>query len=94
MIVRIMGEGQIDLTEADMELLNDVDRTLEQAIESGSEETFRTALRDLLAKVREHGKALPLDSLEPSEFILPHEDATMEEVRAMLGDEGLIPDVS
>ncbi|GAA1077603.1 PspA-associated protein PspAA [Nocardiopsis composta] len=94
MIVRIMGEGQIDLSEADMELLNDVDRTLEQAIESGSEETFRAALRDLLTKVREHGKALPLDSLEPSQFILPHEDATMEEVRAMLGDEGLIPDVS
>ncbi|MFW5417252.1 hypothetical protein J0910_11630 [Nocardiopsis sp. CNT-189] len=94
MIVRIMGEGQIDLSEADMALLNEVDRTLEQAIESGSEDVFRSALTDLLAKVREHGEALPLDSLEPSDFILPPEDATMEEVRAMLGDEGLIPDVS
>ncbi|GAB3495723.1 PspA-associated protein PspAA [Nocardiopsis coralliicola] len=94
MIVRIMGEGQIDLSDADLELLNSADRTLEEALASGSEDTFRTALHELLAAVREHGRALPLDSLEPSQFILPHEDATMEEVRAMLGDEGLIPDVT
>ncbi|MDA8368517.1 MAG: hypothetical protein M0026_01430 [Nocardiopsaceae bacterium] len=92
MIVRIMGEGQLDLSEADLDLLNDFDRTLEEALESGSEDTFRQALHDLLEKVREDGKPLPPESLEPSQFILPHADASMEEVRAMLGDEGLIPD--
>ncbi|GAB3447326.1 hypothetical protein GCM10027570_19590 [Streptomonospora sediminis] len=94
MIVRIMGEGQLDLSEADLDLLNQFDRTLEEAIESGSEDTFRTALRDLLARVRQDGKPLPADSLEPSQFILPHADAGMEEVRSMLGDEGLIPDLA
>ena len=29
--------------------------------------------------------------LEPSELILPHEDATLAEVRQMMTDEGLIP---
>lgn len=92
MIVRIMGEGQLDLSDADMDLLNSFDATLEHAIDSGDEEEFRTALHDLLAKVREHGKPLAEDSLEPSQFILPHAGASMEEVRGMLGDEGLLPD--
>ncbi|MFV2196137.1 MULTISPECIES: PspA-associated protein PspAA [unclassified Nocardiopsis] len=91
MIVRIMGEGQLDLTDADLDLLNSFDSALEGAIESGDEDAFRQALHDLLAKVREHGSPLAADALEPSQFILPPADATMEEVRDMLQDDGLIP---
>jgi hypothetical protein len=90
-IVRIMGEGQVDLTDADLDLLNDFDAALEAAIESGDESKFRKALNDLLEKVRQDSKPLPPDSLEPSQFILPHADASMEEVREMLQDDGLIP---
>lgn len=92
MIVRIMGEGQLDLSEADLDVLNSFDRKLEEAIEAGDEDLFRTALHDLLARVRKDGKPLPDSSLEPSQYILPPADASMEEVRAMLGDEGLIPE--
>lgn len=91
MIVRIMGEGQVDLTDADLDLLNDFDAALEAAIESGDEATFRKALHDLLEKVRQDSKPLPPDSLEPSQFILPPADASMDEVREMLQDDGLIP---
>jgi len=90
-IVRIMGEGQVDLTDADLDLLNDFDVALEAAIESGDEATFRKALHDLLEKVRQDSKPLPPDSLEPSQFILPPADASMDEVREMLQDDGLIP---
>ncbi|MEY9213103.1 hypothetical protein NI17_002415 [Thermobifida halotolerans] len=92
MIVRIMGEGQLDLSEADLDVLNSFDRKLEEAIETGDEAVFRVALHDLLAKVREDGSPLPDDSLQPSQYILPPPDASMDEVRAMLGDEGLIPE--
>lgn len=91
MIVRIMGEGQVDLTDADLDVLNSFDSALENAIGSGDEEKFRKALNDLLEKVREDGNPLPPDSLEPSQFILPPADASMEEVRKMLQDDGLIP---
>ncbi|WP_306367557.1 hypothetical protein [Nocardiopsis sp. CC223A] len=91
MIVRIMGEGQVDLTDADLDLLNSFDSALESAIEKGDEAAFRKALHDLLDKVREHGTPLAADALEPSQFILPHADAGMEEVRQMLQDDGLIP---
>jgi len=37
------------------------------------------------------GTVLPADAIEPSELILPGEDATIEEVRELLADGGLIP---
>ncbi|GIH94595.1 hypothetical protein ACFFMN_19360 [Planobispora siamensis] len=91
MIVRIMGEGQVEIASGDLAVLNDLDGQLEAAIEAGDEDTFRTRLHALLDQVRHVGKTLPDDSLEPSELILPPADASMEEVREMLGDEGLIP---
>lgn len=52
---------------------------------------FRRTLTTLLDQVRRLGAPLPDDALEPSDLILPSPDATLEEVRAMLTDEGLIP---
>ncbi|MEO5875333.1 MAG: hypothetical protein ABIS86_17595 [Streptosporangiaceae bacterium] len=92
MIVRIMGEGQVEVAGAELEALNILDDQLEAAIVAGDESGFRTALEALLDSVRQVGKVLPADSLEPSDLVLPPVDAEMEEVRAMLGDEGLIPD--
>lgn len=92
MIVRIMGEGQVDVADGDLTALNTLDGELEAAIESGDEEKFRGALHALLEQVRTVGKALPAEEIAPSGLILPPADATMDEVRAMLGDEGLIPD--
>ncbi|MFF5257379.1 hypothetical protein ACFY4C_00430 [Actinomadura viridis] len=92
MIVRIMGEGQLDIAPGDLTALNKLDDELEAAIDSGDETRFRTALHDLLDNARQVGRVLPEDSLEPSELILPPADAAMDEVRKMLGDEGLIPD--
>lgn len=91
MIVRIMGEGQVEIAPADIDELNSLDSELEAAIESGDEAEFRAKLHALLDRVRQVGKALPEDSLEPSELILPPADASMDEVREMLGDQGLIP---
>ncbi len=91
MIVRIMGEGQVEISADDIAVLNELDSELEAAIETGDEDAFRERLHALLDKVRHVGKALPDDSLEPSELILPPADASIEEVREMLGDQGLIP---
>ncbi|MCX5114336.1 hypothetical protein OOK13_38945 [Streptomyces sp. NBC_00378] len=91
MIVRIMGEGQVALADSHLAELNGLDDELLAEVESGDGAGFRATLHALLARVRELGTALPDDSLEPSELILPSPDATLEEVRAMLRDEGLIP---
>lgn len=91
MIARIMGEGQYEIDAAALDTLNSLDESLESAIGTGEEETFRTALQALLGRVREVGSPLSADSLEPSDLILPPTDASMDEVREMLGDQGLIP---
>ena len=93
MIVRILGEGQYDVDDAQADLLNALDTGLEQAVEAGNDQSFRAALSDLLAKVRSVGSKLPDESLEPSDAVLPGEDSSIDEVRALLSesDEGLIP---
>ncbi|WP_344405257.1 PspA-associated protein PspAA [Streptomyces longisporus] len=91
MIVRIMGEGQVRLADSHLTELNKLDEVLLQEMENGDGPGFRRTLEALLAKVRELGDPLPDDSLEPSELILPSQDATLEQVRDLLRDDGLIP---
>ncbi len=91
MIVRILGEGQFSVDDAATPGLNRLDTELEVAIDRGDEGAFADALTGLLAEVRAQGSPLPPDSLEPSDLILPPPDASMDDVRKMLTDEGLIP---
>ena len=91
MIVRILGEGQYDLDDHALDALNGLDTQIERAIEAGDEELFRTALSGLLAAVRSSGTHHEDDSLDESDLILPPPDATIDEVRDLLGDDGLIP---
>ncbi len=49
------------------------------------------ALTALLARVREVGTPAEASDLRPSALIIPGPDATMDDVRRLLTDEGLIP---
>ncbi|CAM5377258.1 MULTISPECIES: PspA-associated protein PspAA [Streptomyces] len=91
MIVRIMGEGQVKLADSHFTELNKLDDDLLAQMEEGDEDGFRRTLGALLDAVRRLGEPLPDDSLEPSELILPSPDASLDEVREMLSDDGLIP---
>ncbi|AQT72158.1 MULTISPECIES: PspA-associated protein PspAA [Streptomyces] len=91
MIVRIMGEGQLDVADAHFAELDKLDDELLAEMEGGDEEGFRRTLGALLEAVRQLGEPLPADALEPSELILPGPDASLDEVREMLRDDGLIP---
>jgi hypothetical protein len=90
-IVRILGEGQWDLDASHVDALNSLDDEVEAAVQAGDRETFSQSLDALLNAVRAAGSRLPDDSLVDSELILPHSDATLEEVRDLLADDGLIP---
>ncbi|GAA2643155.1 MULTISPECIES: PspA-associated protein PspAA [Streptomyces] len=91
MIVRIMGEGQVEVADSHFPELNKLDDELLAEMEGGDEEGFRRTLGALLDAVRRLGTPLPDDALEPSELILPAADAGLDEVREMLSDDGLIP---
>jgi hypothetical protein len=91
MIVRIMGEGQVRLAGSHLAELDKLDDELLSEMENGDGPAFRRTLQALLAKVRDLGEPVPDDSLAPSDLILPSPDATLEEVRELLSDDGLIP---
>ena len=91
MIVRILGEGQLDVPDEALERLNTLDAEVETAVEAGDEAAFTTALAALLEAVRAEASPHRLDSLDESDLILPPADATMAEVAQMLSGDGLIP---
>jgi hypothetical protein len=90
-ILRILGEGQLEVSDEALTELNELDDHLINAVEKGDQGLFHTALANLIAKVRAVGTPVADDHLGPSELILPGADATLDEVRKLLHDDGLIP---
>jgi hypothetical protein len=91
MIVRILGEGQYDVSDEALGRLNKLDAAVEAGIESGDVDAFGAALSALLDGVRTVGVPHDAESLDESDLILPPADATIDDVRALLSDDGLIP---
>lgn len=91
MIVRILGEGQLDIADNHLDDLNELDTGVAEAITAGDEPRFRHALNTLLDRVRALGTPVAADSLSVSDVILPAQESDLAEVQALLGEEGLIP---
>lgn len=92
MILRILGSGQYEVDDDTMTSLNKLDDLLSQAVEGNDEDGFAQALGQLLSEVRKRGRPLADEELSPSDLVLPGPDSTLDEVRDLLTDEGLIPD--
>jgi hypothetical protein len=90
-IIRILSEGQFEVSDDDVEGLNELDERLEAAVESSDEEAMSAALSALLDRVRTSGSEVALDALVPSDLVLPHASATLAEVRDLISGDGLIP---
>ena len=91
MIIRILGEGQYDVSDNALDRLNQLDSEVEAAVEAGDEAAFGAALTNLHEGVRTVGVAHAVDSLDESDLILPPADATIDDVRDLLSEDGLIP---
>ena len=93
MIVRVLGEGQFEVDDEVAKGLNDLDEQAEQALESGDQKQFSVLLGRMAEAVRTNGARLPDENLSASAAIIPPEDLTLEEARALFEGEGLIPDL-
>jgi hypothetical protein len=93
MIVRILSEGQWEVSDDALRGLNELDEAVEQAVAADDQERLGQALRSLHDRVRATGMPVPDDALQDSELILPSTDSTLEDMRRLLSDseEGLIP---
>ncbi|MGI8553192.1 MAG: PspA-associated protein PspAA [Dehalococcoidia bacterium] len=90
MVVRILQEGQYDVQAEGLQRLNELDRQAFEAVAEGNEQGFRRLFDQIVQTVRAEGQPLAADDLRPSELILPASDSTMDEVRALFLQEGLI----
>jgi hypothetical protein len=93
MIVRILSEGQWELSEDAVRTLNPLDDEVEKAVNTGDQAELAEALHALLERVRSSGRPVADDELVDSDLILPDVDATLDDVRELLSDseEGLVP---
>jgi hypothetical protein len=91
MIIRILGEGQFDVDDGHLDRLNELDTCLQVAADAGDADAFTPALRGLIDEVHRLGTPVPQEVLTTSDLVLPAAGAGLNQVRALLGDEGLIP---
>ncbi|MBI3749344.1 MAG: hypothetical protein HY262_10950 [Chloroflexi bacterium] len=91
MIVRILAEGQYSLSDRQLPRLNEIDGRLTHALATGDRPGFATEFGELIDHVRRHGGIVDVDYLGRSDIVLPAADANFDEVRAMLGEDGLVP---
>jgi hypothetical protein len=92
MIVRISGEGQWELPDADAERLNELDNQAVAAVEAGNEDKFHELWNQMLDLVTNDGNELADDELVESDVILPPRDSSFEEAKSDFSGDGLIPD--
>jgi len=92
MIVRISGEDQYKLADADAERVNELENAVVAIVEGGNEDGFSNASAALLDYVRAQGTPVAEDDLETSDVILPPADLTFAEAGSEFTGEGLIPD--
>jgi hypothetical protein len=91
MIVRVSGEGQYRLDQADGEL-SQLDNAGVSAVKAGDEGGYRSAYDALLSFVRSTGEPVGEDELLGSDLILPPPDLSLDEAAVEFQGEGLIPD--
>ena len=90
MIVRILGEGQFRVDDDSAAKLTALDKDLDAAVRDHQDDVFHASLRAAIALVRTSGTPLQADEIVTADFILPFEDASIDEVRKLLAD-GTIP---
>ena len=94
MIARIMTENQYRLSDDNAAELDTLDDPLYEAIESGDEAAFATALGTVIAFVRKNGVVVPIDEVVPSNVIIPAPDMTVAEARQYLQREATATETS
>ncbi len=88
MIIRILGDGQYDMPDSHSEAFDVLDEALVRHVEAGDDKAYHDDLAALIDLVRSKGAELPYEEFSPSDLVLPDPLLTVEEVRALLAEEG------
>ncbi len=91
MIIRLMGQGQWKVDEAVRDALNVIDAELDADVKAGDGTEFARHLAAMHDLVRSRGLPVEVEELVPSDAVVPPRDISIEELRELIGEEGLIP---
>ena len=83
MIVRILHEGQYEVSGATLDRVHELDQRLVEQLGAEDEAGFQESLNRLLQQVRQDGKRLPDAEIRESHLILPAADFTLAEARRL-----------
>jgi hypothetical protein len=86
-IVRILGEGQYNVDDEHLDQIEELEGQLDAAIQSNDEDAFAGLLESVINAVRENGTPVGAETIAPSTLTIPHEGATIAEVRELLAEE-------
>ncbi|AKB81949.1 hypothetical protein MSBR3_1371 [Methanosarcina barkeri 3] len=89
MIIRIMGEGQYRAPETLCDDLNQIDNRILDLVEEGKADEFRKELSKLISEIKEKGEAIEAKEILQSDIIVPPEDLSIEEAKAVFKGSGI-----
>ena len=89
MIVRIIGEGQFEVSQDELGELEHLDEALADAVDTADGEKYRQLLSALVGALHKIGRPVPAGYIGPSDVVLPGPHTSLEEVRELLREEGL-----
>jgi hypothetical protein len=92
-IVRLMGEGQFEVAEEFLAVLNELDDRAMAAADADDEPELDRVLEDMWKLVLAEGERLPDEALSTSDVVIPPSDLTLEETTRLFSEQGLIPDL-
>ncbi|MEA3283205.1 MAG: hypothetical protein U9Q68_11765 [Euryarchaeota archaeon] len=92
MIIRVVTEGQYDVSDSLLDELNKLDNEIVELLKSSDETKFRDVLKEFISMIRENGKPLDTDVIVESDLIVPPDDLTLSEALNIFSGDGIIPD--
>lgn len=92
MIIRVVTEGQYEVSDSLLDELNKLDNEIVELLKSSDETKFRDVLKEFISMIRENGKPLDTDAIVESDLIVPPEDLTLSEAVKIFSGDGIIPD--
>jgi PspA-Associated protein len=92
-IVRLLTEGQYEVSEEVRDRLNELDNSAIEALDRDDEAELDARLDQMWKLVQTEGTRLADEDLRPSDVVIPPADLTLEETRQLFSGDGLIPDL-
>ena len=93
MIVRLLTEGQYEVSEELQSRLNELDDRAMEALDRDDEGDLDAKLEEMWRMVQTEGERLPDEDLRSSDVVIPPADMTLAETRVLFSEDGLIPDL-